>query len=90
MGAMPVAVVQLGGGRRRARPPADLAADRTRGWCVTRGDSVAGVVAAATPVALEEEAFATAGAGPLERVPPTRVRRAAVALAARRRREADG
>ncbi|SRR6266545_2711157 len=69
---------------------ADLAAGRARGWYVTRGENVPDVMAVATPVAMNEEVFAIAVAGPIQRMTPRLERHAARLVAARQKLEANG
>lgn len=69
---------------------ADLAAGRARGWYVTRGENVADVMAVAAPVAINDEMFAIAVAGPLPRMTRHLDRHAAALVAARQTLEAAG
>lgn len=69
---------------------ADLAAGRARGWYVTRGENVADVMAVATPVVMNEEVFAVAVAGPIQRMTPRLERHAGALVAARQKLEAGG
>ena len=69
---------------------ADLAAGRARGWYVTRGENVADVMAVAAPVAINDETFAMAVAGPLQRMTRRLDRHAAALVAARQTLEAAG
>ena len=52
----------------RAALEADLAQGRARGWYVTRGETVADLMAVAVPVAVNGETYSVALAGPMNRM----------------------
>jgi DNA-binding IclR family transcriptional regulator len=52
----------------RAALEADLEKGRVRGWYLTRGESVADLMAVAVPVAVNGETYSIALAGPVHRM----------------------
>lgn len=65
-------------------------AGRARGWYVTRGENVADVMAVAPPVAINDEMFAIAVAGPPQHMTRHLDRHAAALVAVRQTLEAAG
>ena len=69
---------------------ADLEQSRRRGWCVTRGENVADVMALAAPLRLGNTVMGVAIAGPMHRMKPAEARLGALLSQCVKRLETAG